>query len=321
MKILIQHPCGKKVRIELGLLSHNPFCPSCKHPVVISENFRKLITRFESDRAFAEFIASRNGSNLKAWLPRLSKEEIHAAVTAVHSLLARPIEPGDDADNLHGLTQYGATRDLQIQTDDQISSEIESELSRVVERVERIENSIAALAIDFGFQGLEPTRFEELVLRVFETFGFIGELTPVTGVEGIDILLVDPTGEAAVVQCKRYAESHSIAPQDVRALLGSMVHANASYAYFVTTSKFSIQSVRFCEGKPIFLIDRSRFRRLLLFALALDLEQVPKTVTKPDPVSLVSKLLAPLLLSVPQNPSDPSRPQGMGYNASEDQNA
>jgi hypothetical protein len=159
------------------------------------------------------------------------------------------------------------------------------------------------------------------VLQLFETVGFIGELTLVTGVEGIDILLVDPTGEAAVVQCKRYAESHSIALQDGRALVGLMVHAIASYAYFVTTSKFSIQSVRFCEGKPIFLIDRSRFRRLLLFALALDLEQVPKTVTKPDPVSLVSKLLAPLLFSVPQNARDPSRPQGMGYNASEGQNA
>jgi HJR/Mrr/RecB family endonuclease len=85
---------------------------------------------------------------------------------------------------------------------------------------------------EFGFNHLDPLKFEELILNIFQVCGFKGELTPVSGDEGIDIQLVDPTGIKGIVQCKRYADDQPISPKDVREFLGSMVHAGAEYVIF-----------------------------------------------------------------------------------------
>jgi HJR/Mrr/RecB family endonuclease len=146
--------------------------------------------------------------------------------------------------------------------------------------------------IDFGFNHLEPLQFEELTLKVFEAMGFKGELTPITGDNGIDIVLTDPKGIKGVVQCKRYAEDQSISPKEVREFLGSMIHAKAEYGYFTTTTSFSEQAKEFSKGKTIFLIDRTKLKQLFLLAVQAEIDCSTVSEFENDPRHLISTKLS-----------------------------
>jgi restriction endonuclease Mrr len=146
--------------------------------------------------------------------------------------------------------------------------------------------------IDFGFNHLEPLKFEELTLKVFEAFDFKGELTPTSGDEGIDILLTDPKGTKVIVQCKRYSEDQNISPKEVREFLGSMVHANAAYGYFITTTSFSEQAKEFIKDKNIYLIDRVRLKQLFLLAVKAEVDSSAFYEFEKDPRKLISTKLS-----------------------------
>lgn len=87
LKILVTHSCGKKVRFDFRLLSRKPICPKCKQFVEISDNLKKLIHKFETYLDFAEFTTSKNGINLKSWVPQLSDEEIQNGLIAARLIL------------------------------------------------------------------------------------------------------------------------------------------------------------------------------------------------------------------------------------------
>jgi tetratricopeptide (TPR) repeat protein len=89
-KFEIRHSCGNTVRIVFHPLSPGPICPSCRKSITLDSNLEKLIARFHSDRDFAAFTAKRHGSNLEAWLPRLSKDEITIAAGAAKCFASLP---------------------------------------------------------------------------------------------------------------------------------------------------------------------------------------------------------------------------------------
>lgn len=122
----------------------------------------------------------------------------------------------------------------------------------------------------FGFLHLDPVKFEEFVLKIFEALGLKGKLTPVTGDDGIDIELTSPDGKRAIAQCKRYNYDQTVGVKDVRELLGAMVHSSSVYGFFVTTSTYSEQAKDFANGKKLLLIDGAKLRKL--FLLAIDTE-------------------------------------------------
>jgi len=142
----------------------------------------------------------------------------------------------------------------------------------------------------FGFNHLQPTQFEEFVMMIFEAFGFRGELTPITGDDGIDIVLKSSDGSKVIVQCKRYSQEQNVGVRDVRELLGSIVHANAICGFFVTTSSFSEQAAAFVGGKNILLVDGDKLRRL--FVKAVESEFAASPSTPQEPVSYISRILA-----------------------------
>ena len=137
---------------------------------------------------------------------------------------------------------------------------------------------------DFGFLHLEPTKFEEFVMKIFNALGLKGKLTPVTGDNGIDIELALPHSEKAIAQCKRYNNDQTVGVRDVRELLGAMVHSNSIYGFFVTTSTFTDQAKGFAMGKNLFLIDGIKLRRLFLSASEAEMSE--RTIK--DPIKLIT---------------------------------
>ncbi len=135
-------------------------------------------------------------------------------------------------------------------------------------------HSLIEFLTNFGFFHLEPIKFEEFVMKIFEAFGVKGKLTPVTGDEGIDIELTFPDGKKAIAQCKRYNNDQSVGAKDVRELLGTMTHSNSTYGFFVTTSTFTDQAKSFVEGKTLFLIDGIKLKRLFLLACEAESNQI-----------------------------------------------
>jgi len=131
------------------------------------------------------------------------------------------------------------------------------------------------ILIKKGFSHFEPIEFEQFILNIFECFGFSGELTPITGDGGVDIIIREKEG-ISVVQCKRYNDNSNIGVQDVREFLGAMVHYNAMYGYFVTTSNFSEAANNFTDDhNNLLLIGQralERFYRLSILSVTGNLE-------------------------------------------------
>lgn len=146
-------------------------------------------------------------------------------------------------------------------------------LTKTLEETPRVNISLISFFTEFGFNHVDPLKFEELMLKVFQALGFDGKLTPPSGDDGIDIILTDLKGIKVIAQCKRFAEQQNINPKDVREFLGSIVHAEAKYGFFITTTTFSDQAKSFCEEKNIILIDGPKLIKLFLLAVQVEINK------------------------------------------------
>lgn len=174
---------------------------------------------------------------------------------------------------------YSASEAIQLTKNlNDAYSDTQSTEPRTQESVlkDNLDNSIINFLLSFGFNHIEPLKFEELILNVFKKFGFTGNLTPVTGDDGIDIFLYDANGLKGIAQCKRYAENQNISAKDIREFLGSMIHVNAQFGYFITTTSFSEQAREFSKGKHFYLIDGVRLKQIVLHAIAIELGLYPE---------------------------------------------
>ena len=108
---------------------------------------------------------------------------------------------------------------------------------------------------------LSPSEFEAYVAdRLFARQGYAVDNTRDVKDGGIDILVTDRSGRRAVVQCKRY--KGTVGEAVVRDLYGTMIHADATMAYLVTTGTISDDARRWAAGKPIGLLDGTDVVRL-----------------------------------------------------------
>jgi restriction endonuclease Mrr len=149
-----------------------------------------------------------------------------------------------------------------------------------------LDNSLVGFLLSFGLNHIEPLKFEELILKVFEKYGFTGNLTPVTGDDGIDIFLY-VNGLKGIAQCKRYSENQTISVKDIREFLGSMIHVDAQFGYFITTTSFSDQAREFSRGKQFHLIHGDMLKQIIIHAIALEFG----ALTKIDKIKLLSSIV------------------------------
>lgn len=77
-----------------------------------------------------------------------------------------------------------------------------------------------------------------------------------SGDNGADVIGRLPDGRTLIIQCKRYTPRSTIAPRELRDLLGSQAHFGADVAAFVTTTRFSRQSEAFAVQNGILAIHR-----------------------------------------------------------------
>jgi len=127
------------------------------------------------------------------------------------------------------------------------------------------------LLVKQGFQHFAPTDFEGFVLKLFEAFGFKGELTPITGDGGVDIIVHDENG-VVIVQCKKYDDDAKIGVKELREFIGAIVHSKALHGYFVTTSDYTEAANEFASTHSNVTLINSRsldrlFRLAILAAL------------------------------------------------------
>jgi restriction system protein len=100
---------------------------------------------------------------------------------------------------------------------------------------------------------LDPKNFEHYVAGLFRQKGYKVTVRGRSGDHGVDLELTSNKGKRAIVQCKRYRDT--VGEKIVRDLFGTLLHERASRAFLVTTADISDAAIRWCQGKPITLIN------------------------------------------------------------------
>ena len=98
---------------------------------------------------------------------------------------------------------------------------------------------------------LDPTEFENYVLRYYSLLGYRTYTTPASGDGGIDGVLTKD-GERIIIQCKRWQDAVGVRP--VREFRGVLTGDSASRGILVTTSRFG-KKAQEAAGPQIELID------------------------------------------------------------------
>lgn len=107
---------------------------------------------------------------------------------------------------------------------------------------------------------MDPSDFEAWVTELFQSRGYFAKNIPDSGDHGVDLWVVTPNGERAIVQCKRYRGV--VGEPVVRDLYGVMQHENAPLGFLVTTGSISEAAGKWASGKRIELIDGAQLALL-----------------------------------------------------------
>lgn len=106
--------------------------------------------------------------------------------------------------------------------------------------------------------------FERQVHALLKNMGFEAEITKASGDGGIDIIAHSKehiTGGKYIIQCKDW--SKPVGEPPVRDLYGVVTAENANKGILITTSTFTAPAINFAAGKPLELIDGTKFNQLL----------------------------------------------------------
>lgn len=113
-------------------------------------------------------------------------------------------------------------------------------------------------------QSIEWKRFEELCEAVFNEINLVARNTVFGADGGIDIKLYDknsPDTLVAIAQCKAW--STSVGVKEIREFYGVMVAAKINKAYFVTTSSFTKDAIKFSKTSEVTLINGKQLLKLI----------------------------------------------------------
>ena len=113
-------------------------------------------------------------------------------------------------------------------------------------------------------KSLEWKRFEELCEALFNEISLDARCTEFGADGGIDIKLYDknsPDTLVAIAQCKAW--SNPVGVKEIREFYGVMVAAKINKAYFVTTSSFTEDAIRFSKSSEVTLINGVTLLKLI----------------------------------------------------------
>jgi restriction system protein len=123
-------------------------------------------------------------------------------------------------------------------------------------------------------QGMDPYRFEKLVVDLLFAMGYGGsrseaaQVTKKSNDEGIDgIINEDRLGlDVIYVQAKRYQESSTIGRKEIQSFVGALAGKQANKGVFITTSDFTITAKEYAGNVPqkVILINGDRLANLMI---------------------------------------------------------
>ena len=103
-------------------------------------------------------------------------------------------------------------------------------------------------------RGMQPKEFEEYMADLFSRMGYKTKTVGGAYDGGIDVI-AEKDGIVNYIQCKKFITSQ-VGVGDIRDFYGALADQLAnSKGYFITTNKFTLESQRFAEDKPIELVD------------------------------------------------------------------
>lgn len=108
----------------------------------------------------------------------------------------------------------------------------------------------------------KPFDFETFCAELFEKMGYKVKVTQQTNDGGYDIIL-SKDFEKSIVECKCYAQNHSIGRPMIQKLVGANQEAKANNMKFITTSKFSKEAIVFANETGVELIDGIKLVELI----------------------------------------------------------
>lgn len=108
----------------------------------------------------------------------------------------------------------------------------------------------------------DPTDFETFCAELLRKMGYEAEVTQKTNDGGYDIIL-NKDFEKSIVECKCYAQDHSIGRPMIQKLVGANHEAKANNMKFITTSKFSKEAILFANETDVELIDGKKLIELI----------------------------------------------------------
>jgi len=107
-----------------------------------------------------------------------------------------------------------------------------------------------------------PSEFEEFIAILFERRGYKSEKVGGSYDGGIDII-VEKDGRKHYIQCKKFI-TRKVTIYDVRDFYGAIIDKLAGgKGIFITTNIFTLEAEKFCEDKPIELIDGQKLMSYL----------------------------------------------------------
>lgn len=114
-------------------------------------------------------------------------------------------------------------------------------------------------------RGMKPSEFEDYVADLFSRLGYKTHAVGQSHDGGVDVV-AEKDGITNYIQCKKFITSE-VRVGDVRDFYGSLAdHLANGQGYFITTNKFTLESRKFAEDKPIELIDGYELVRYIRMA-------------------------------------------------------
>jgi restriction system protein len=117
----------------------------------------------------------------------------------------------------------------------------------------------------YWLRGMSPTDFENYISELFRNMGFKTEVVGKAYDGGVDVI-AEKNGVKHYIQCKKYITS-TVGVSEVRDFYGAVADRLAQgKGYFITTNKFTLESEKFTEDKPIELVDEFKLLKFIKLA-------------------------------------------------------
>jgi HJR/Mrr/RecB family endonuclease len=118
---------------------------------------------------------------------------------------------------------------------------------------QRVESLLRRDAVADEINYMSGAEFERFMAKVFRQQGYEVEETPLSGDQGVDLILPDLDGKRVVVQLKRW--TGPVGNKAVQATFAGMAHYGADEGWIITTSTFTKSARALAKSTRVRLID------------------------------------------------------------------